>query len=244
MTLAVSEVPAKRGVAWLKEGFALFRARPGAWIGISVGWLAITLALAMIPVVGGVLANFLQPVFFAGVTIAARKQLGGDGIDVPDLFLGFRRNLRQLVQIGAILLLGELAIFALMGLMGLPLFGEGTAGMNATEFVAALQEKSWIVLLGLLLTAALKGAFWFAPGLLAFNDLSTSAALRWSAYAALSNFGVMMAYGIALTAMVFIAILPWGLGLFVAVPVMLASNYVGYRDIFGDTGTIAPERAR
>jgi hypothetical protein len=239
MTLAVSEVPAQRGIAWLKEGFALFRARPGAWIGISVGWLAITLALAMIPVVGGVLANFLQPAFFAGVMIAARKQLGGDGIDVPDLFSGFRRNLRQLVQIGAILLLGELAVFALMGFMGLPIFGEASAGMTVQEFVAALQEKSWILLLGLVLTAALKGAFWFAPGLLAFNDLSTSAAIRWSAYAALSNFGVMVVYGIALTVMVFLALLPWGLGLFIAVPVMLASNYVGYRDIFGDTGKIA-----
>lgn len=242
MTLAVSEIPARRGVAWLKEGFALFRARPAAWIGISVGWLAITLALAMIPIVGGVLTNFLQPAFFAGVMIAARKQLGGEGIDVPELFSGFRRNLRQLVQIGAILLLGELAVFALMALLGLPLFGEGTAGMSAPEFLAALQEKSWILLLGLVLTAALKGAFWFAPGLLAFNDLSTSAAIRWSAYAALSNPGVMVAYGLALTAMVFLALLPWGLGLFVAVPVMLASNYIGYRDIFGDTGTIEPSR--
>jgi uncharacterized membrane protein len=42
--------------------------------------------------------------------------------------------------------------------------------------------------------------------------------------------------------MVFVALLPWGLGLFIAVPVMLASNYVGYREIFGDTGTIAPPR--
>jgi hypothetical protein len=243
MTLGVSEVPPRRGATWLKEGFALFRARPAAWIGISVGWLAITLALAMIPIVGGVLANFLQPAFFAGVMIASRKQLGGDGIDVPDLFSGFRRNLRQLVQIGAILLLGELAVFALMGLMGLPLFGEGTEGMSATDFVAALRDQSWILLLGLLLTAALKGAFWFTPGLLAFNDLTTSAAIRWSAYAALSNLGAMLAYGVALTAMVFLALLPWGLGLFVAVPVMLASNYIGYRDVFGDTGTIPPERA-
>jgi hypothetical protein len=104
MTIAVSEVPARRGVAWLKEGFALFRARPAAWLGMSIGWLAITFGLAMVPVVGGVLANFLQPVFFASFMIAARKQLGGDGVDVPDLFSGFRRNLRQLVQIGAILL--------------------------------------------------------------------------------------------------------------------------------------------
>jgi hypothetical protein len=242
MTLAVSEVGARRGVAWLKEGFALFRARPAAWLGMSVGWLAITLGLAMIPVVGGVLANFLQPAFFAGFMIAARKQLGGDGVDVPDLFSGFRRNLRQLVQIGAILLLGELGVFALMGLMGLPLFGEGSSGMTVQEFISVLQEKTWILLVGLVLTAALKGAFWFAPGLLAFNDLSTGAAIRWSVYAALSNYGVLLAYGLALTAMVFVALLPWGLGLFVAVPVMLASNYIGYRDIFGDTGTIAPSR--
>ena len=54
--------------------------------------------------------------------------------------------------------------------------------------------------------------------------------MRWSVYAALSNVGAMVAYGLALT-VVFVAggDLPWGLGLLVVIPVMVASTYVGYR---------------
>ena len=42
-----------------------------------------------------------------------------------------------------------------------------------------------------------KGALWFAPAVLAFHDLSTAHAIRWSLYAALSNLGAMALYGLA-----------------------------------------------
>jgi uncharacterized membrane protein len=56
-------------------------------------------------------------------------------------------------------------------------------------------------------------------------------------YAALSNVGAMLAYGVALTVAFAAAVLPWGLGLLVALPVMVASTYSGYADVFEDAGT-------
>jgi uncharacterized membrane protein len=47
----------------------------------------------------------------------------------------------------------------------------------------------------------------------------------------------MVLYGLALTVAMVAAILPWGLGLMIVIPVMVASTYTGYRDVFAETGT-------
>jgi uncharacterized membrane protein len=232
-SIRVREVPPSRGAAWLREGFGFFRGKPLAWIALAVGWMVITFSLILVPIVGGVIANLLQPVFFASFALAAAKQRAGEPLDSSDLFSGFRRPLKSLATIGAILLLAEIAIFALMSLAGLPSMGSVGEDM-VQDYVRALQGKEWILFAGLALTALVKGALWFAPALLAFHEMSAVHAVRWSIYAALSNAAAMVVYGLVLTIVFAAAILPWGAGLLIAVPVMLASTYVGYRDVFED----------
>ena len=238
----VRDLTMASGPSWLAGGWRLFRGRPFVWVGLSAGWMVITLGLVMVPLIGGVVANLLQPVFFASFALAARRQLAGEAIDMGDLFSGFRRPLRPLVNVGALLLAAELLIFALMGAMGLPGLTPGDKGamFDFEAWVQALSGKEWILVVGALLTGVVKGALWFAPALLAFHDLNTTHALRWSVYAALSNLGAMIAYGVALTVMFVAAALPWGLGLIVAIPVMVVSTYAGYSAVFGDGP--APER--
>lgn len=211
---------------------------------MGAGWIVITLGLLMVPFVGGIAANVLQPVFFASFALAARKQEQGGTIEMGDLFSGFRRPLLPLANLGAILLVAELAIFALLALLGLPGLatdGEGTVSM--ADFVREMQGKEWILLVGLVLTALVKGALWFAPAVLAFHDMTTAHAVRWSVYAALSNLGAMLLYGVVLTVVFALAILPWGLGLMLAIPVMIASTYAGYREVFVDEDAEAPAEA-
>ena len=185
------------------------------------------------PLIGGVIANFLQPVFFASFAIVALRQAAGEPVLMGDLFLGFRRNLRALVNLGAILLIVEIAIFAFMALLGLPMGGGADkATITMAEYVELLKGKEWILILGFILTVLVKGALWFAPQLIALHDMPTSHAMRWSLYAALANFGAMIVYGIALMGLFFAAIIPWGLGLLVVIPIMAISTYVGYRDVF------------
>jgi hypothetical protein len=198
--------------------------------------MVITLGLVLIPVVGGVAANLLQPVFFAAFALAARKQLAGGTLEMGDLFAGFRLPLRPLVNLGAILLLAEIAIFFLMSLAGLPGVG-GSSGepLTVSEYLQTLHGKEWILVMGLVLTALVKGALWFAPAILAFHSLSTAHAVRWSVFAALSNVGAMIAYGTLLTVGFLLALLTWGLALVVLVPVIVASTYTGYADVFAET---------
>jgi membrane-anchored glycerophosphoryl diester phosphodiesterase (GDPDase) len=230
--IKVSEVAASRGTAWLVVSFALFRRAPGTWLAMCAGWLSITLGLIIIPFLGGVVANFLQPVFFASFAITALRQVAGEPISMNDLFSGFRRNVKSLVNLGALLLIFEIAIFALMALLGLPVAPSGDEGFTMQEYVDSLRGREWILAFGFLLTVVVKGALWFAPPLIALHGMTTSHAIRWSIYAALSNIGAMMAYGATLLLLFLVAMIPWALGLIVVIPIMAISTYVGYREVF------------
>src|SRR2546423_7854668 len=140
-TIRVAEVPASRGAAWLLDAFQLFRRAPLAWIGLCAGWIAITLGLFVLPFIGGVIANFLQPAFFASFAIAAYRQGAGEPIVASDLFAGFRRNMRALVNLGAVLLLAEIVIFAVMALLGLPMSAPGDQQFTIGEYAEALKGK-------------------------------------------------------------------------------------------------------
>ena len=127
----------------------------------------------------------------------------------------------------------EIAIFAFMALLGLPM-GGGSEGTTFTmaEYVEMLKGKEWILIVGFVLTVLVKGALWFAPPLIALHDMPMTHAMRWSLYAALANVGAMVVYGVALMGLFFVALIPWGLGLLVVIPMMAISTYVGYREVF------------
>jgi membrane-anchored glycerophosphoryl diester phosphodiesterase (GDPDase) len=234
--IRVRDVKAARGVSWMRGGWDLFRYRPGAWAGFALGWLAVTFGLILVPLIGGVIANFLQPVFFASFAIAARKQLAGEKVEIGDLFAGFKRNARALINVGALQLLAGVAIVVLMDVMGLPqMASSGGQVPNFVDYLKQLEGNEWIVVVGFGLLVVVKGALWFAPPLLAFHEMSTLDAIRWSVYAALSNFGALLVYGATLFILFFVATIPWGLGLALAIPVMLASTYIGYVEVFEET---------
>jgi hypothetical protein len=239
-TMKVAEIKASRGVRWLGDAFTLFRGAPLAWISMCSGWLAITLGLLYIPhQIGLVIANFLQPVFFASFAIAAYKQTAGEKLLMGDLFTGFKRHLRALVMLGAVQLLAQIAIYFLMWMLGLPTAEAGDRVITLKEYVELMQGKEWILMTGFVLTVMVKGALWFAPPLIAFHGMQTMQAMRWSLYAAISNLGAMILYGLALMGLILLVWVPLAagayvamLGLLVVIPMMAISTYVGYKEVF------------
>ena len=228
----VNEVPAGRGIAWLRDAFDLFRKAPATWIGLCAGWMALWFVMmAFIPFIGPVLANLLQPVFFGSFAVAAWKQAAGEPVAMGDLFAGFRRHVRALVNIGFLMMLAQLAAAFLMRALGLPSWPENEE-FDIVAYVEMLRPHLWVLAAGFGLLTLASGALWFAPQLIVFHGMSTSHAIRWSVYAALSNFGAMVVYGTVLVVALMAAWLPLGLGLVVMVPVMVISTYTGYRDVF------------
>lgn len=233
-TVRVADLPATRGAAWIRESFRLFGAAPFAWIAMCCGWAGISFALVFVPVIGVPIATFLQPPFFASFAIAAYRQSQGEKLTAGDLFGGFRRNLRSLVNLGAVLLLANLVIFAIMVALGLPLALRGQQEITINEYADQVRDNIWIIGTGFLLTVAVKGMVWFAPQLIAFHGMDTVQAMRWSAYAAVSNLGTLLIYGLLLFLLFWAALLPapYIFGLALVLPVMAISTYVGYRDVF------------
>lgn len=228
----VAELPASRGAGWLVESWRLFRDASLTWIGLCAGWIILTFGLMVIPLVGVVASNFVQPVFFASFAIAAHKQRAGERIRINDLFSGFRYHVRSQINLGALLLLVQLAALVLMALLGLPSANTPDRELTIAEYMEVLHGKEWIVAVGALLIMAAKLLVWFAPPLIAFHGMSTMQAIRWSAYATIANIGTMLVYATVLLGLFIVAAIPWALGLLVVVPLTAISTYVSYREIF------------
>jgi hypothetical protein len=232
-SIQVAELSPSRGGAWLGEAFRLYRRKPFAWIGLCTGWILLTLAMLQIPALGPAIEGFLQPVFFASFAIAAFRQVAGEPVLMGDLFSGFRRNVRALVQLGAIQMIAELAIAIPFWYFVMPPVTVTDGTIDLPAYLESLKGREWAIALGLALLSAVKGAFLFAPQLIAFNDdMGPTQAIRWSVYAAISNLVPLIVYGFSLAALMFLGLVTWGLGFLVVIPMMVISTFTGYREIF------------
>ncbi len=234
-TVRVAELPAARGAAWLAAAFQLFRRAPLAWIGLSAGWIAITFALLILVPFGIVIANLLQPAFSASFAIAAWRASAGEAVRPVDLFSGFKRNMGALLKVGGVLLAAELAVSIVMVLLGFPAMKSAEEQVSMTEYAGMVRDNLWIVAVGLVLNALVRGALWFAPPLISLQGMGAMQAMRWSLYAAIANLGTMVVYGASLFLIFFLGAIPWALGLIVVVPVAVISTFVSYREIFEAT---------
>jgi hypothetical protein len=138
--IKVAEVPASHGASWVAASWHLFAAAPVAWLGLCAGWMAITFALLIIPFIGGVIANFLQPVFFASFAIAisaVRRTRILMKISSPD-----SGATQGAVNLGAMLLMAEIVIFAGIALLGCRCSHPNPgAGVNLNQLADALAGK-------------------------------------------------------------------------------------------------------
>ena len=75
-------------------------------------------------------------------------------------------------------------------------------------------------------------ALWFAPALIVFHNLAPVESMKASFFACLKNIIPFLLYGVILIVLGVLAAIPFGLGFLVLIPVIIASIYTGYRDIF------------
>ncbi|HEX6361763.1 MAG TPA: BPSS1780 family membrane protein, partial [Albitalea sp.] len=185
-------VDAGRGVGWWTDGWALFTKNIGMWMAFTLILLAIFVALAFLPLVGMLAASLLTPVFMGGWMMAARKLEAGGGLEIGDLFTGFRERLTPLLVLGALLVGATWVIILAMGLLG---FGAGVGMMSgdtpgtADGMMAAVGAGMLALLAGLALSFVVAIAFWFAPALVVLKDVPPLDALKASVSASLKNIG-------------------------------------------------------
>jgi uncharacterized membrane protein len=91
---------------------------------------------------------------------------------------------------------------------------------------------AWLVAMALSIPIYM--ALWFAPALVVLRGLAPMAAVRESFLGCLKNMVPFLIYGIVLLVPSIFATIPFLLGWLVLLPVVIASIYVAYRDIYGD----------
>ncbi len=225
-------VPPGNAFDWLRQGWALFAANPGLWIGLTIVLLVIVVGVQIVPLVGTLAVHLLMPVLGAGLLLVCRKIDEGDSVRIDDLFAGFKQNAGPLVMVGVLYMVAMFAIVVIVVIVG----GGSVAGGLLSAQPAGLGVIFGGLMLSLLLSLALSVpvamAVWFAPALVFFNNMQPVEALKASFEACMKNVLAFLVYGLIVLVLAFFAALPVGLGFLVLIPVLAGSVYAAYRDVF------------
>lgn len=221
-------VPIGHGARWLVSGWRVFREQPGQWAVIALVMLGIAVAVAFVPGVGGLALSFLMPIFIGGLMLACRKSEAGERVAVNDLFTVFHGPVVPIVTaaafgLGATIVAALVVAIVTFGIV----FGTGLTGNEAWAIGA--------LLFGLMLIAVaipIQMALWFAPALIVFQGVTPMQALLQSFQGCLKNVMPFLLYGLIALPLAIVATLPLLLGWLVLTPVVIASVYASYRDIY------------
>lgn len=209
---------ASRGLSWLREAAMMFAKARLGWLSLLCAYYLILVALRLLPVVGVLAVPLLKPVFAVGFLAAAWTVERGGKPHLRHLLQGFQSNLRALLPIGVVFVLGiTIAVMAsalvdqgkLIAFLSNPPPGasEGDSAAVGTMESVLLDTR---VQLGMLFAALcalpVVLAIWFAPALVVFQDLRASQALSTSLRAAFANWRALLTY--ALGVFVFAGIMP------------------------------------
>ena len=231
------------GMSWISEGWRLFVKAPLMWIvGILIIFV-LAIVANFIPIIGGLAFQVLNPVFAAGFVVAARSLERGGEFELDHLFAGFKKPFVNLLIVGLLLLGGWIVIMligaAVMGFGVIMAFMTG----NSENMAPALAGSAMTFALGgliiLALMVPLMMAYWFAPALVVMHDMAPVASMKESFFGCLKNFFAFVIYGLLMGLLLIVALIPFGLGMLVWVPLAITSTYAAYRQIYTEGGTTA-----
>ncbi len=247
-------LPAAAGWRWIAGGFAIFRRNPPMLSLLVFAYWFTVLFLNVLPVIGALAASLVIPGMAVGLMQAARNLERGQPVGLQTLYGGLRENTRTLLILGALYLCATLGVLTISTLVdGGDLFRYMLASSRAERI--AVEDADFVlpalVVMALLLPIMM--AYWFAPVLAAWHRLPVGKSLFFSFMACLMNWRPFLIYslGILLIAGVLpgillgilLVVLPGAAGMatglvmlpmgLIIAPVVFASFYASYRDIFG-----------
>jgi uncharacterized membrane protein len=224
-----------RSIEWLKAGWSFFIQSPGVWMVISVIFFMMLVILEIVPILGQAITLIGFPVMVAGMVLGCHALASGESLRVDHLFAGLRVHAGNLALIGIFYMLAAgLAAFvsfvlvggaALTGYLLGALAGLGLGLVSAMVVGSLLFSLLWVLLVT---------ALWFAAPLVVLRNTPPLDAMRLSLSACFANFGAFFVLGVLTFVLIWVAMLPAGLGLLVLIPVLAGTLYASYQDVFGD----------
>jgi uncharacterized membrane protein len=228
-------VDATNGFKWIGKGWWHFKQAPISWIAVMLIWFVLIFIISLIPILGALAVNVLTPVLIAGLMIGCNEQDHGDDFSISYLFSGFANNAGQSVMIGVFYL-----IFIFLFAFGFAALMFGSIGELASQqenpeaMAMMFFSPSFIIslLVASLLFIPVMMAYLFAPALVVLEDMSAWEAMKMSFMGCLKNFLPFFLYSLAAIVMMIVAAIPFGLGLLIVSPILIAAIYAAYRDIY------------
>lgn len=240
--LPAATVDAGRGTAWISEGWSLFKAAPLMWIVAMLVLFGIQMLLGIVPVLGGIASLLIGPMFMVGVLAFAHAIAQAGQADLGNLFVGFKDKVGSLAMVAVLyfaLIMAVIVIFVIAAVVVLggsqllsaanpeAVLGQVMAGAGGLAFLAVL-----LLMFGLLVLVA--AAYWYAPGLVFYANMGAWDAMKASFSACLRNWLPFLVYGILALLVMLGGMVALVIGFFlVSLPVLMASYYSSFRDIFG-----------
>lgn len=232
----VRKVTPGRGWQWVQEGFQLFLRSPMQWIIMSLVLAGVMFVLSRLPYVGVPLIYLLSPVPVAGMMVACRHLESGREVSVNYLLWGFREGAVHLVTLGGVFVVAQILIGALVS---------NLAGPEAQQLIlsgAVLDPKAVsletanrlfsAMMVGMMLMVPVALMLWFAPVLVVLDGVPATRAMVLSLRGCLANVLPTMFYGFAMMLLLMLVMISLGFGVFVWLPVAVASTYRSYTEIF------------
>lgn len=240
-------LPARHGFLWLIASFRVFRANPPLVTALTMAYMFVIVAINLLPLVGPFLLPLVLPTLIVVLANGCRAIQRGGGIGAIALTAGVQRRRLELVRLGGLHLLGSIVILAASTLMGIEPATLADSGQAA-------DEGAMLAAMGQLMAIALPviAAFWFAPLLTAWDETPPLKSVFFSFIACWRNWRAFAIYllsagavAIAVPGLLLITagavsenlahalsvVLKMAL-IFVMAPVMMASVYVSYQDVF------------
>lgn len=204
--MKLKHVPARRGVTWVRQGFAVFGQRPLGFTGLFTTVLFAFVLSGIIPA-GGFLVLACMPLVTVAFMIATQTALQGR-FPMPTVFIEpFRRGRQQTMAIVTLGLLYAAAVWVIMAL------GDVVDGGKMEQvralMIAGQQEEVQLavqdpqlqngLLFRIALISLLSVPFWHAPTLVHWGGYGAAKSLFFSTVACWHNKGAFLLFGVAWT---------------------------------------------
>lgn len=223
------------GMAWISEAWQVFKARPLLWIGLTLLYFAVIFglsALTIIPIVGfafNVVVGFVSLMLMAGMSYVAYQIEVGEHPSVGDVFVAFQEKLTDFLWLWLWQFLISLGLMLVVGVPAFFLFFQDSQAMLGMMNGSTIFIMSLLILLVVVILAMIA---WFAPTLLLFHDITAGQAIKLSIKGCVKNILPFLWYSIILGLLVIGAMIPFGLGMLVVMPLTFITMYTAYRQIF------------
>jgi hypothetical protein len=257
--MAILDSSIQTGKSWLNESIALFKVKPSKWMSLAAVYVAVFM---MIPSLPGfqffsIITVLIWPIFMVIAIVMYRNVDKDIAQNLSEIFESIKPKIQPLVALGSIVLLYGVLIGLLLNtdievLTGMAQDMEVMTDAKAAMLISAILPfllKLTLVLIPMMM------ATWFSPMLIALNNYTLLKAIKSSIAGSLQYMLAMGVTWILLTLGIFALLLIAGifmalisgllpaLGkllmpiavfgcLLLATALMLAFQYVSYRDVF------------